>query len=60
MNILLGRVDKIVNWVEKEKHLPLEDSKHEKLVLGEKKRRIKKEVKWVKWLGLIPDENLTN
>jgi len=48
-----------INRVAQENHLPLEESKHEKLVLRDRKRNKKAEVKWVKWLGIILDESLT-
>jgi len=51
--------DEIVNRIAAENHLPPEDSKHEKLVLKNKRRRKNAEVKWVKWLGIITDESLT-
>jgi len=51
--------DRIVNRIAAENHLPLEDSKHERLVLQKKRRRKNKDVKWVKWLGIIMDESLT-
>jgi len=59
MDQLLENAHKIVNRIAAENHLPLKDSKHEKLVLRQKRRRKNVEVKWVKWLGIISDENLT-
>jgi len=56
---VLDEADKIVNMIAAENHLRLEDSKHEQLVLQKKRRRKNKEVKWVKWLGIIMDESLT-
>ena len=56
---VLDEADKIVNRIAAENHLPLEDSKHERLVLQKKRRRKNKDVKWVKWLGIIMDESLT-
>jgi len=48
MEGILDEADKIVNRIAAENHLPLEDSKHEKLVLRNKRRKKNKEVKWVK------------
>ena len=45
MELLLKRVDEVVNWVVKENHLPLEELKHEKLVLRKKRRQKNKDVK---------------
>jgi len=59
MDEVLDEADKIVNKIAAENHLPLEDSKHERLVLQKKRRRKNKKVKWVKWLGIIMDESLT-
>jgi len=59
MMTVLNSVDGIINRVALENHLPLEESKHEKLVLRDRKRKKKAEVKWVKWLGIILDESLT-
>jgi len=59
MNEVLDEADKIVNRIAAENHLPLEDSKHERLILKKKRRRKNKDVKWVKWLGIIMDESLT-
>src|SRR4029077_1765304 len=56
--------DTIMKEVGREYGLPLEDDKHERLVLGcpvgRKKKRGRKgmEQKWIKWLGIIFDENL--
>ena len=47
-----------VNRVAAESHLPLEDSKHERLVL-DRRRKQKAEVKWIKWPGVIMDESLS-
>jgi len=49
----------IVNRIAAENYLPLEDSKHERLVLQKKRRRKNKDVKWVKWLRIIIDISLT-
>ena len=43
----------------KENHLPLEESKHETLVLRQKRRQKNKDVKWVKWIGIIMHESLS-
>jgi len=59
MDEVLDEADKIVNRIAAENHLPLEDSKHERLILQKKRRRKNKDVKWVKWLGIIMDESLT-
>jgi len=56
---VLNNVDGIINRVAQENHLPLEEAKHEKLVLRDKKRRRKAEVKWVKWFVIILVEILT-
>ena len=48
-----------VNRIAKENHLPLEDSKHERLGLRTKKRKKSVEVKWVKWIRIIIDESLS-
>lgn len=57
MERLLERADEIMNRVAEEKDLPLEDSKHKRLVLRNKRRRAKKDVKWVKWNGIIMDKS---
>jgi len=59
MDEVLDEADKIVNRIAAENRLPLEDSKHERLILQKKRRRKNKDVKWVKWLGIIMDESLT-
>jgi len=59
MDGLLEEADGIVNSIAAENHLPLENSKHEKLVLQNKRRKKNKDVKWVKLLGIIMDESLT-
>jgi len=59
MDEVLDEADKIVNRIVAENHLPLEDLKHERLVLQKKRRKKNKDVKWVKWLGIIMDESLT-
>ena len=48
-----------VNRIAEENHLPLEDLKHEWLVLRTKKRKTSVDVKWVKWIGIIMDESLS-
>ena len=56
---LLTRDCTIITEVAAEFELPLEDSKEESLILrprGQRKRE--KERKWVKWLGIILDEDL--
>ena len=58
MKLLLKRIDEVVNWVAKENHLPPEESKYEKLILRKKRRHKNKDVKWVKWIGMIMDESL--
>lgn len=59
MEGLLIIADEEVNRIARENHLQLEDSKHEKLVLRNKRRREQKDAKWVKWIGIIMGENLT-
>jgi len=59
MDKVLDEANKIVNRIAAENHLPLEDSKHERLVLKKKRRKKNKDVKWVKWLGIIMNESLT-
>jgi len=59
MDEMLEEVDKIVNRIAAENHLPLKDWKHERLILQKKRRKKKKDMKWVKWLGIIMDESLT-
>jgi len=59
MDEVLDEVDKIVIRIAAENHLPLEDSKHERLVLQKKRRKKNNDMKWVKWLGIIMDESLT-
>jgi len=58
MDEVLDEADKIVIRIAAENYLPLEDSKHEPLVLQKKSRRKNKDMKWVKWLGIIIDESL--
>jgi len=48
----------MVNRVAAESHLPLEDSKHERLVLRDCQRK-EAEVKWIKWPRVIMDESLS-
>jgi len=45
MDEVLDEVDTIVNRIAAENHLPLEDSKHERLVLQKKRRKKNKDVK---------------
>jgi len=59
MDEVLDEADKIVNRIVAENHLPLEDSKHEQLILQKKRRKKNKDVKWVKCPGIIMDECLT-
>jgi len=59
MDEVLDEADKIVNRIAAEHNLPLEDSKHERLILKKKRRRKNKDVKWVKWLEIIVDKSLT-
>jgi len=59
MEGILDEADKIINRIAAENHLPLEDSKHEKLVLRNNRRKKNKGVKWVKWLSIIMNESLT-
>jgi len=55
IELLLEEADGIVNRIAAENYLPLEDSKHERLVLRNMRRKKNKDVKWVKWLGIIMD-----
>ena len=57
MELLLKRIDEVVNQVAKENHLPLKESKHKTLMLRKKRRQKNKYVKWVKWIGIIMDES---
>ena len=59
MELLLKRINKVVNWLAKENHLPLKKSKYEMRVLRKKRRKKNKDVKWVKWIGIIMDESLS-
>jgi len=52
-------VDAIINRVANKYNLPLEKSKHERLVLRKKRKRKNREVKMIKWVGIIMDESLT-
>ena len=45
MELLLKRIDEVVNCTPKENHLPLNESKHETLMQRKKKRKENKEVK---------------
>jgi len=45
MEEILDEANKIVNRIAAENHLPLEDSKHEKLALRNKRRKKNKDVK---------------
>ena len=47
MDLLLKSINEVVNRVAKENHLPLEESKHETLVLRKKRRKKNKHMKWV-------------
>ena len=57
MKLLLKRIDEVVNWVVKENYLPLEDLKHEMLVLRKNRKKKNKDVQWVKWIRIIMDES---
>jgi len=59
MGEMLREADVEVDRIAAENRLPLEESKHEQLVLRMKKRRRSADVKWVKWVGVIMDESLT-
>jgi len=59
MNRILKEADVIVNKIAAENHLPLKESKHECLVLKKNRKKKNKDVKNVKWLGIIMDESLT-
>ena len=48
MKLLLKRIDKVVNWVARDNHLPLGELKYEKLVLRKKRREKNNDMKWVK------------
>ena len=57
----IERVDEVMGEVSQELGMPTASDKHERLVVrgGEgRKRKRNKEVKWVKWLGIILDEDL--
>lgn len=58
MDLILERADRAVHRVAAY-HLPLEDSKHERLVLRTKRRGKKAEVKFVKWVSFVLDESLS-
>ena len=45
---LLKSIEEVVNWVARENHLPLEESKYETLVLRKKRRQNTQNMKWVK------------
>ena len=58
----MGRMDEVMREVSKEWGMPMAPDKYEKLVMQEaegRKRKRMKEVKWVKWLGIILDEDLS-
>ena len=59
MEALLNRVDELVNQIAKENHVPLEEPKHNILVLTKKTHNQNKNVTWVKWNRLIIIESLT-
>ena len=59
MGAMLKEANAEVNRIAEENHLPLEDSKHERLVLWTKRRKKSVNVKWVKWIGIIMDESLS-
>lgn len=48
MELLLKRINKVVNWVARDNHLPLGELKYEKLVLRKKRREKNNDMKWVK------------
>ena len=56
--LLLNRIDKVVNRVLRENLLLLEESKHEMLVLRNKRRQKNKNIMCVKWIGIIMYESL--
>ena len=56
------KVDEVLGEMSKECGMPIAPDKHERLVVygGEgRKRKRRREVKWVKWLGVILDEDLS-
>lgn len=56
MDWLLAVGDAIINRVVAEYNLSLEPSKHEHVVLRRKRRRKNKNVKIIKWMGIIMNE----
>jgi len=58
MGVMLDETNVELNRIAEENHLPLKDSKHEKLVLRIKKKKESADVKWVKWIGIIMDKSL--
>lgn len=56
---LMERANRALKEVAEERGLPLEEAKEERLILetGRKQNR-RKERKWVKWLGIILDDQL--
>ena len=59
MELLLKRINQVVNQVARENHLLLEELKHETQVLQKKKRKKNTKVKWMKQIGIIIDKSLS-
>jgi len=59
MGAMLEEPNVEVNRIAEENHLPLEDSKHERLVLRTKRRKKSADMQWVKWIGIIMHESLS-
>ena len=56
---LMDRGNRVLKEVAEERGLPLEESKEERLILKVgRKKGTGKETKWIKWLGIIPDDQL--
>ena len=58
MDQVMDQVHRIVNEVAEEWDLPLEPEKTERIVFRKKRKGKRKDAKWVKWLGIIVDEDL--
>ena len=58
MDQVMDRVDGNVNEVAREWNLPLEPDKTERIVFRTKRKGKRKDANWIKWLGIIVDEDL--
>ena len=58
MDQVIDQVDRIVNETAEEWDLPLERGKTERIIFRKKRKEKRKDAKWVKWLGIIVDEDL--